>query len=149
MDMLNQFILIFPEIVLTSVAMCMQLLAVFFKNHLRLISLLTIAVLLVLGTYIINFVTLVTGNYLRVFVDFIKIAAILSIFIGTLGAIMQSSLKRLMAYSTILNVGYVLIAISLHADKGFRSAIIYMVMYVIGTVDFFAWLVTLFGKKAI
>ena len=56
MDMLNQFILIFPEIVLTSVAMCMQLLAVFFKNHLRLISLLTIAVLLVLGTYIINFV---------------------------------------------------------------------------------------------
>jgi NADH-quinone oxidoreductase subunit N len=56
MDMLNQFILIFPEIVLTSVAMCIQLLAVFFKNHLRLISLLTIAVLLVLGTYIINFV---------------------------------------------------------------------------------------------
>ena len=56
MDMLNQFILIFPVIFLTSVAMCMQLLAVFFKNHLRLISLLTIAVLLVLGTYIINFV---------------------------------------------------------------------------------------------
>jgi NADH-quinone oxidoreductase subunit N len=350
MDMLNQFILIFPEIVLTSVAMCMQLLAVFFKNHLRLISLLTIAVLLVLGTYIINFVpqgsififsnsfevspgiyklkslvlflsimsiviykslikisdkvikvefitlillstvgvfisisardfiilfcglelqalsgyamaafnnkdvksseaglkyfvlgslisclmllgisffygfagsiyfndiraaldgefniglvvgaifvlaailfklsaaplhiwtpdvyegapvsavtyfavaqkvgvlivlinfvTLVTGNYLRVSVDLIKIAAILSIFIGALGAMMQSSLKRLMAYSTILNVGYVLIAISLHSDEGFRSAIIYMVIYVIGTIGFFACLVALFGKKS-
>lgn len=350
MDMLNQFILIFPEIVLTSVAMCMQLLAVFFKNHLRLISLLTIAVLLVLGTYIINFVpqgsififsnsfevspgiyklkslvlflsimsiviykslikisdkvikvefitlillstvgvfisisardfiilfcglelqalsgyamaafnnkdvksseaglkyfvlgslisclmllgisffygfagsiyfndiraaldgefniglvvgaifvlaailfklsaaplhiwtpdvyegapvsavtyfavaqkvgvlivlinfvTLVTGNYLRVSVDLIKIAAILSIFIGALGAMMQSSLKRLMAYSTILNVGYVLIAISLHSEEGFRSAIIYMVIYVIGTIGFFACLVALFGKKS-
>lgn len=86
---------------------------------------------------LINFVTLVTGNYLRVSVDLIKIAAILSIFIGALGAMMQSSLKRLMAYSTILNVGYVLIAISLHSDEGFRSAIIYMVIYVIGTIGFF------------
>jgi len=97
---------------------------------------------------LINFVTLVTGNYLRVSVDLIKIAAILSIFIGALGAMMQSSLKRLMAYSTILNVGYVLIAISLHSDEGFRSAIIYMVIYVIGTIGFFACLVALFGKKS-
>ena len=97
---------------------------------------------------LINFVTLVTGNYLRVSVDLIKIAAILSIFIGALGAMMQSSLKRLMAYSTILNVGYVLIAISLHSDEGFRSAIIYMVIYVIGTIGFFACLVALFGRKS-
>jgi NADH-quinone oxidoreductase subunit N len=53
-----------------------------------------------------------------------------------------------MAYSTILNVGYVLIAISLHSDEGFRSAIIYMVIYVIGTIGFFACLVALFGKKS-
>jgi NADH-quinone oxidoreductase subunit N len=97
---------------------------------------------------LINFVTLVTGNYLRVSVDLIKIAAILSIFIGALGAMMQSSLKRLMAYSTILNVGYVLIAISLHSEEGFRSAIIYMVIYVIGTIGFFACLVALFGEKS-
>ena len=97
---------------------------------------------------LINFVTLVTGNYLRVSVDLIKIAAILSIFIGALGAMMQSSLKRLMAYSTILNVGYVLIAISLHSDEGFRSSIIYMVIYVIGTIGFFACLVALFGRKS-
>ena len=64
MDMLNQFILILPEIVLTSVAMCMQLLAVFFKNHLRLISLLTIAVLLVLGIYIINFNFFPQGSFI-------------------------------------------------------------------------------------
>ena len=97
---------------------------------------------------LINFVTLVTGNYLRVSVDLIKIAAILSIFIGALGAMMQSSLKRLMAYSTILNVGYVLIAISLHSEEGFRSAIIYMLIYVIGTIGFFACLVALFGEKS-
>ena len=56
MDMLNQFILIFPEVVLTSVALCMQLLAVFFKDHLRFIVLVTIAALIVLGAYILNFV---------------------------------------------------------------------------------------------
>jgi NADH-quinone oxidoreductase subunit N len=97
---------------------------------------------------LINFITLVIGNYLRVSVDLIKIAAILSIFVGALGAMMQSSLKRLMAYSTILNVGYVLIAISLHSEEGFRSAVIYMLIYVIGTIGFFACLVALFGEKS-
>lgn len=97
---------------------------------------------------LINFITLVIGNYLRVSVDLIKIAAILSIFIGALGAMMQSSLKRLMAYSTILNVGYVLIAISLHSEEGFRSAVIYMLIYGIGTIGFFACLIALFGERS-
>ena len=97
---------------------------------------------------LINFVTLVLGDYVNISVDLIKIAAVLSIFVGALGAMMQCSLKRLMAYSTILNVGYVLIAISLHSDEGLDAALMYMFIYVIGAMGFFACLVALFGAKS-
>ena len=97
---------------------------------------------------LVNFVTLVVGDYVKISVDLIKVVAILSILVGSLGAIMQFSLKRLMAYSTILNVGYVLIAISLHSDNGLYAAFLYMFIYVIGAMGFFACLVALFGTKA-
>lgn len=97
---------------------------------------------------LMNFITLVVGDYLKISVDLIKIAAVLSIFVGCFGAIMQFSLKRLMAYSTILNVGYVLIAISLHSDKSLYAAFLYMFIYVVGAMGFFACLVALFGSRA-
>ena len=53
--MLSQFVLILPEIALTIIAMCMQLLAVFFKNHLRPIVFLTIVSLIALAISIIYF----------------------------------------------------------------------------------------------
>lgn len=97
---------------------------------------------------LINFLTLVVGDYIKISVDLIKIAAILSIFVGSLGAMMQSSLKRLMAYSSILNIGYVLIGISLHSGLGTYSALLYMFIYVLGAMGFFACLVALFGAKS-
>jgi NADH-quinone oxidoreductase subunit N len=97
---------------------------------------------------LINFVTLVIGDYIQISVDLIKITAVLSIFVGALGALMQFSLKRLMGYSTILNVGYVLIGISLHSDNGLYSGFIYMFIYVIGAIGFFACLVGLFGERS-
>ena len=97
---------------------------------------------------LLNFINLVIGDYFSISVDLIKIAAILSIFIGSLGAMMQSSLKRLMAYSTILNVGYVLIAVSLNSDEGMYAAFMYMLIYSLATIGFFACLVALFGEKS-
>lgn len=97
---------------------------------------------------LINFVNLVLGDYVSISVDLIKISAVLSIIIGSLGAIMQFSLKRLMAYSTILNVGYVLIGMSLNSYDGIYAAFLYMLIYVLGTMGFFACIVALFGEKA-
>lgn len=97
---------------------------------------------------LLNFVNLVLGDYIIISVDLIKIAAVLSIFVGSLGAMMQFSLKRLMAYSTILNVGYVLIAVSLHSEEGMYAAFMYMLIYVLATIGFFACLVALFGEKS-
>jgi len=97
---------------------------------------------------LINFVDGVVGDYLPVSAMLIKIVAILSMIAGALGAIMQTSLKRLMAYSTILNVGYVLVGVCLHSRSGNNAAFIYMLIYAIGVIGFFACLVALFGGKS-
>ena len=97
---------------------------------------------------LINIVDGVIGQYTQISVELIKIVAILSMIAGALGAIMQVSLKRLMAYSTILNIGYVLVGVCLHSPKGNDAAFIYMLIYVIGVMGFFACLVALFGARS-
>lgn len=97
---------------------------------------------------LINIADRLIGDYQPISVEIIKIVAILSMIAGALGAIMQVSLKRLMAYSTVLNVGYVLVGVCLHSPEGNYAAFIYMLIYVIGAMGFFACLVALFGKKS-
>ena len=97
---------------------------------------------------LINIVDAVIGDYVHISVEIIKIVAILSMVVGSLGAIRQVSLKRLMAYSTILNIGYVLIAICLHSTLGNNAAFTYMLIYAVGAMGFFACLVALFGDKS-
>ena len=97
---------------------------------------------------LINVIDNVVGSYVAVSMDLIKIVAILSMIAGALGAIMQVSLKRLMAYSTILNIGYALVGICLHSSDGNYVAFVYMLIYVVGVMGFFACLVALFGDKS-
>lgn len=75
----------------------------------------------------------------------LKIVAICSMIIGSLGALMQTSIKRLMAYSSILNIGYAFIGLS---TGNYQAAYIYMLIYAITAAGFFACLVALFGSKS-
>lgn len=97
---------------------------------------------------LLNIVNMVLGEYSKISVDLIKIAASLSMIIGASGAIRQNSLKRLMGYATILNIGYVLMAIALHSDAGNQAAIIYIIIYAISVAGFFACLILLLGKES-
>ncbi len=97
---------------------------------------------------LINITDGVIGDYTQVSNKLIKIVAILSMIVGSLGAIRQVSLKRLMAYSTVLNVGYVLVGVCLRSPEGNYAAFVYMLIYVIGVMGFFACIVALFGIKS-
>ena len=66
-----------------------------------------------------------------------------SMFLGAIAAIAQKSIKRLLAYSSIGHVGYVLIALVAESDQGVRSASIYMFIYLIMNVSVFAILLSL------
>lgn len=96
---------------------------------------------------LINILDGVTDSYELLSNNLIKIAAILSMLVGSLGGIGQNSLKRLVAYSTILNVGYILIAISLNSVSGNNVAYIYILIYSISTIGLFSALIALLGAS--
>ncbi|HZF45421.1 MAG TPA: NADH-quinone oxidoreductase subunit N, partial [Sphingomonadaceae bacterium] len=64
-------------------------------------------------------------------------AAIASIVIGALGAIGQSNLKRLLAYSSINNVGFILIGLAAGTPAGASAMLVYLAIYVAMTVGGF------------
>jgi len=61
-------------------------------------------------------------------------AALLSIVIGALGAIGQANIKRLMAYSSINNVGFVLIGLACATPAGASAMLTYLAIYVAMTI---------------
>jgi NADH-quinone oxidoreductase subunit N len=64
-------------------------------------------------------------------------AAIASIVVGALGAIGQSNLKRFLAYSSINNVGFILIGLATASPAGASAMLVYLALYVPMTVGSF------------
>jgi len=64
-------------------------------------------------------------------------AAIASIVIGALGAIGQQNIKRLLAYSSINNVGFILIGLAVATPQGAAAMLTYLAIYVVMTVASF------------
>lgn len=63
--------------------------------------------------------------------------AILSMFTGNILALKQLSLKRLLAYSSIAHMGYLLITLIAGTTAGIEAAIFYLAAYVITTLGAF------------
>ena len=57
-------------------------------------------------------------------------AALASIIVGALGAIGQKNIKRLMAYSSINNVGFILIGLACATAAGVSAMLVYLAIYV-------------------
>nr|YP_010450155.1 NADH-plastoquinone oxidoreductase subunit 2 [Rhododendron micranthum]UTU96936.1 NADH-plastoquinone oxidoreductase subunit 2 [Rhododendron micranthum] len=77
----------------------------------------------------------------------LEILAILSMILGNLIAITQTSMKRMLAYSSIGQIGYVIIGIIVgDLNDGYASMIIYMLFYISMNLGTFACIV-LFGLR--
>jgi NADH-quinone oxidoreductase subunit N len=66
--------------------------------------------------------------------------ALLSIFVGSLGAIFQKNLKRLLAYSSIAHVGFFLLGVASFGREATAACVLYMVIYAIISIGSFAFL---------
>src|SRR5690606_33717023 len=64
-------------------------------------------------------------------------AALASIVVGALGAIGQTNIKRLLAYSSINNVGFILIGLAVASVAGVSAMLVYLAIYVVMTVGSF------------
>jgi NADH-quinone oxidoreductase subunit N len=64
--------------------------------------------------------------------------SVISLTVGYLGAIQQKNIKRLMAYSSIANMGYAMIALATGTISGMSGLLFFMVLYLISTLGVFA-----------
>lgn len=67
------------------------------------------------------------------------IAAGCSFVVGSVGGLLQKKLKRLLAYSAINNVGFVLLALSTGHIEAFQTILFYFIIYMVTLVGVFAF----------
>ena len=68
----------------------------------------------------------------------IVVASVLSMALGAFAALRQQNIKRLMAYSSIGNVGYILLGLASGSEKGIQSVVFYLAIYLVMTLGVFA-----------
>ena len=68
----------------------------------------------------------------------IVFSCIASLLVGTFSAISQNKIKRLLAYSSIGHVGYMLIGLSTHSGEGLVALLVYLLIYIAMTITMFA-----------
>jgi len=78
--------------------------------------------------------------------DMLLIMALLSIVIGNLSAIAQTNLKRMLAYSTISHIGFLLFGLMSANLNGFASSLFYISAYVLMTLAGFGMILLLSRK---
>ena len=74
------------------------------------------------------------------------VMAVLSIIIGNVTAIAQTNLKRMLAYSTISHIGFVLFGLMSASINGFASALFYIASYVLMSLAGFG-IILLLSRK--
>ncbi len=78
------------------------------------------------------------GDVVEDWSPILAMIAVASMAVGAFSAIVQTNIKRLMAYSSIGHMGYALIGLAAGGDQGVSAVLIYMSIYVAMTIGTFA-----------
>jgi NADH-ubiquinone oxidoreductase chain 2 len=65
------------------------------------------------------------------------ISSILSLIIGTVVGLAQIKIKRLLAYSTISHIGFMLLALAINTEQSIDSFLFYLIQYIITNLNIF------------
>ena len=89
---------------------------------------------------LIKFMLIPFSNILAEWQTIIIFMSIASMILGSVAAIGQKNIKRLLAYSSIGHIGYALAGVATGVASGYESAIIYIAIYVIMNIGAFSCL---------
>lgn len=73
-------------------------------------------------------------------------SALLTMIVGNFAALMQTNIKRLLAYSSIAHAGYVMVALTAHNQIGIAAAMFYLAAYALMNIGAFA-VITYFSRQ--
>ncbi len=83
------------------------------------------------------------GHQLIAWQQLIVLMSIASMLLGSLAAIGQRSIKRLMAYSSIGHMGYAMIGLAVGTSAGVRGVLVYLIVYVFMSAGTFACIIAM------
>ncbi len=78
--------------------------------------------------------------------DLLFVLTVLTLLGGSIAALRQTDLKRLLAYSSIAHAGYVLIGVQAGTAQGLQSALVYLLVYSFMTIGAFGVVTALGGR---
>lgn len=81
--------------------------------------------------------TLGQANGVFLITNLLLISSFLSLIIGTIAGLAQVKIKRLLAYSTISHIGFLLLALSINTEDSLESFIFYLIQYSITNLNTF------------
>lgn len=73
----------------------------------------------------------------------IAFLAVASMFVGSIAAIGQTNIKRLMAYSSIAHMGFAMLGLLAGTAQGAQATLIYMAVYVVMNIGTFAFILSM------
>ena len=76
--------------------------------------------------------------------NLLLISSLLSLLIGTILGLAQTKIKRLLAYSTISHIGFILLALAINSEQSIEALIFYIIQYTITNLNTFL-IIILFG----
>jgi NADH-ubiquinone oxidoreductase chain 2 len=80
---------------------------------------------------------IIAENTVYVLKNLLLISSLLSLIIGTVVGLAQSRIKRLLAYSTISHIGFILLALAINSEQSIDSLIFYIIQYSITNLNTF------------
>lgn len=87
--------------------------------------------------FLLRFFKEIQGNQNHHFILVITVIALLSMFTGNLLAVRQRNVKRILAYSSIANMGYLLVTLLVSNTEGLQAAVFYIVSYTVTSLGAF------------
>ena len=89
-------------------------------------------------------ITIMIGeNTIYVLKILLLISSLLSLIIGTIVGLAQTRIKRLLAYSTISHIGFILLALVINTEQSIDSLIFYIIQYSITNLNTFLIIIAL------
>ena len=86
---------------------------------------------------------LVSENTFHFLKNLLLISSLLSLIIGTVVGLAQSKIKRLLTYSTISHVGFILLALAINTEQSIDSLIFYIIQYSLTNLNTFLIIIAL------
>lgn len=95
---------------------------------------------------IVTFFALFTGTHQNIFTPYLSVIAVFSMLFGSVVAIVQTNIKRMLAYSSISHAGYITIGLAAGNPDGVAGIIFYLAAYTFMNLGAFGIIALIEGK---